>query len=90
MEKFDLAKMQKKGSSSVNKIIVGLIGALVVILILVQLAPTFFTGLGSTGTGLGNVTANPSVPTWLPTIMIIIIATGLVFMAWRVFSGEMK
>lgn len=90
MEKFNLLKAQKKGSTNVNKAVLTLIGALVIILLIVQLAPQFFSGLGTSGSGLGNATANPGVPTWLPTILIVIVAVGLVYLAWNVFSGNMK
>lgn len=82
-----LAKMQKKGNASAKNLIYILIGALIVITLVVQLAPEFFSGLGASG--LGNATANPDVPSWLPTILIIIIGAGLVFLIWRIFDGGM-
>jgi hypothetical protein len=80
------AILQKKGAAQVSGKLKGLIGSLVFIVILVQLAPTFFTGLGSTGTGLANATAYPAVPTWLPTVLIILVAAGLIYAAFEVFT----
>lgn len=82
-----LVLLQKKGQSGVNSKVATLVGALIVIVILASLAPTFFTGVGSR-TGLGNATLNPDSPTWLPTVLIIIIATGLVFVAFKAFGGK--
>lgn len=85
MDAKELLILQKRGKVNTRKSIDVLIGALVVVLIIVALAPQFFTGLGTGANGLGNTTANPSVPTWLPGILIILVAVGLLYIIYDVF-----
>ena len=63
----------KKGA--IDGKIATLIGALIFIVITVALAPTMFSGLNTTGG-----------PTWLNTVLPIIVASGLVFAVYRAFS----
>lgn len=62
-------------AGGVNAKVAGLFGALILIVILASLAPTMFTGLNATGG-----------PTWLDTVLPIVVAGGLVFVAWRAFN----
>ena len=58
-----------------NEKIAALIGALVFIVITVAVAPTMFTGLNTTGG-----------PTWLNTVLPIVVASGLIFAVWSAFN----
>jgi len=72
---FDLKAMQKKGAINAKNHMETLIGALIVVVFLVAVAPEFFTGIG-----LINTTATGgNAPTWLPTILTLVIAAVLVF-----------
>jgi L-asparagine transporter-like permease len=83
MENSKLLLLQKKGQAGVNSKITYLVGALIVIVLAVNLAPEMFTGIAT----LGNETTNPDVPTWVPTILFVIIGAGLVFLIWRAFGN---
>jgi len=76
--------LQKQGQAGVDSKITYLIGALIVIVLAVNLAPEMFGGL----TDLANTTANPDVPTWVPTVLFVIVGAGLVFLIWKVFDGK--
>jgi len=80
---FDLMKMQKKGMASTKHTIDWIIGGLIAIVLIATLSGTIFGYLGTGPTGLGNITANPAVPTWLPTVLIIIVAVGLVYLVLK-------
>jgi len=84
METFKLQDLQKKGSADVNSKVAYLIGALIVIVMAVNLAPEMFSGI----TNLGNETLNPDVPTWVPTVLVIIVGAGIVFLIWRAFGNN--
>jgi len=58
-----------------NSKIATLIGALIFIVLVSALAPTMFSGLNTTGG-----------PTWLTTVLPIIVASGLVFAVWKAFN----
>jgi uncharacterized membrane protein YjdF len=58
-----------------NAKIATLIGALIFIVLVSALAPTMFSGLNATGG-----------PTWLTTVLPIIVASGLVFAVWKAFN----
>ena len=64
---------------AMTKVIDGLLVAIVI----GAIGGTMFSQFGSGG--LGNATANPSVPTWLPTTLVVILAVGLLFLVYRVF-----
>lgn len=64
--------MQKKGASSLK--IGALIGALIFIVLVVALGPTMFEGLNISG-----------APTWMATVLPVIVGAGLVMAVWRVF-----
>ena len=75
----DLKNLQKKGQASLSGKMTGLVGALIVIVLAVALAPTMFTGVES----LAN---ESSTPAWVPTVLYVIIGAGIVFLIWRTFN----
>lgn len=81
---FDLKAMQKKGAGKTASQIEYLIGALILVVIAVALAPTMFASANN----LSNTTANPGVPSWVPTILIIVIGAGLVFLVYEAFGHK--
>lgn len=83
MAKFDLLIAQKKGAAHVSNATDKLIGVLVVVLLVSVLAGTIFGYLGTGATGLGNTTLNPGVPTWLPTVLIVLVAVGILYLVIR-------
>lgn len=80
-EAFDLSLAQKKGAMATNHAVEYIIGALIVVILVSVLAQTIFGNLGSSG--LKNATANPDVPTWLPTTLIIAVAVGLLYLVFK-------
>lgn len=82
MKMKNMSKKGNAGSHAINYLVVGLL----VIVMLSVLSGTIFSYLGTGAVGLGNTTANPSVPTWLPSLLIIIVAIGLVFLVLRAFG----
>lgn len=82
IKKFDLKLMQKKGETSGT--IKFLVGALIVVVLATALAPTMFSNVA-----LLNTTATGgSVPTWVPTVLYVIIGAGIVFLIWRAFGNR--
>lgn len=75
---FENAKdsLNKRGMSPK---VTGLISALILIVLAVALAPTMFYNLNATGLGTNS-------PSWLATVLPIIVAAGLVFIIWRAFN----
>jgi len=61
--------------AGLNGKIATLIGALIFVVIVVAVGPTMFTGLNISG-----------APTWLATVLPIIVASGLLFAIWRAFN----
>jgi hypothetical protein len=83
LQVFDLKAMQKKGSMDVNHSVEYIVGTLIVILLIAVLAGTIFGYLGTGTYGLGNTTANPAVPTWLPSVLIVAVGVGLLYLVFR-------
>jgi len=81
--KFDISLSQKKGQAGINGKISYLIGALIVIVLVVSIAPTMFTSLSD----LSNTTLNPGVPAWVPVVLFVIVGAGLVFLIWKSFGN---
>ena len=69
-----LKKMENKKGMLDGKIAT-LIGALIFIVIAVALMPTMFSGLNTT-----------NGPSWLNTVLPIIVASGMVFAIYRAFK----
>jgi hypothetical protein len=57
------------------------IGAVILVSVIVALAPTVFTDLASS-----NFT--DVAPTWVSTVLPIIIGAGFVFLLWRMFAKK--
>jgi protein-S-isoprenylcysteine O-methyltransferase Ste14 len=81
MNKFNLSEMKKKGASGVDSKINYLVGALIVIVLAVALAPEMFSGVSE----LENETNTPG---WVPTVLYVIIGAGIVFLIWRAFGNS--
>jgi protein-S-isoprenylcysteine O-methyltransferase Ste14 len=71
----------KKGMSSVNSKMQFLIGALIVVVLATSLAPTMFTNVNDLVNGTG-------VPSWVPTVLFVIVGAGLVFLIWKSFGNN--
>jgi len=67
-------------TGKVDKLIYGLIGGLLVMVLLTALAPTIFSSIF----GLNE---SEGVPTWLKPVLFVVSGIGLVFIAWRAFSN---
>lgn len=68
-----LLKTDKRGLAMGQ--ISALIGALIFVVLAVAVAPTMFTGLNETGG-----------PSWLSTVLPVIVSAGLIFAIWKSFS----
>lgn len=66
---------------SINSHVEYLIGALILIVLAVALAPTIFESVNTL-----NGTAG--VPTWVPTVLYVIVGAGLVFLIWKAFGNN--
>lgn len=83
-DKFNLFLAQKKGMASASHATEYIVGALIVVLLIAVLAGTIFSYLGSNSpVGLSNTSANPSVPTWLPPVLIVAVAVGLLTLLFK-------
>jgi len=80
---FNLKIAQKRGMASNSVILENYIGFLITVILFGALAGTFFRYLSNTGSNLGNVTANPDVPLWLPSSLTVIIAVGLLYAIYK-------
>ena len=65
----------------IDKTVGKLFGVLVVILLAVEVLPLIFDGIAGM-TGLES-----EVPSWLTTVLTVIIGAGMVFMIWRLFDN---
>jgi len=74
--------MQKKGQAGVNSKVSYLIGALIVVVLATAIAPEMFSNIA-------NLTGNESdTPTWVPSVLFVIVGAGLVFLIWRAFGNN--
>ena len=73
--------MDKKGSLNVSKGMEYAIGAVILVSVIVALAPTIFDDLA-------NATFTGSAPTWVSTVLPIIVGAGFVFLLWRMFANK--
>ncbi|MFW6130784.1 MAG: hypothetical protein ACOC56_06320 [Atribacterota bacterium] len=78
MENKKLRSLQIKGAPAVDKKMTALIGALIVIVLATSLAPTMFENVDE----LTNATG---VPSWVPTVLVVIVGAGLVYLIWDTF-----
>lgn len=76
--------LNNRGAIANGKVIFGVIIALLLAGVLISaLGGTIFSNLGTGVGGLGNTTANPSVPTYLPTILIALFAFAIIFAVYK-------
>lgn len=82
MEKFNLISLQNKaGRGATGSHVEYLIGALILIVLATSLAPTLFSSVN-------DLNGSAGVPTWVPTVLFVIVGAGLVFMIWKAFNGN--
>jgi len=74
---FKLKNSQKGGKASVEV----LIGVVILLILVAQLAPTALVGLF-------NATAFAGVPAWVPSTLGILGAVAFVYIIWRSASGK--
>jgi len=72
--------VKKKMAEKINSRITMLFGLLILIVLMVALAPTMFSGI--------NATAIPGAPTFFITILPLLIAVALIFVIWKFVSSE--
>lgn len=77
---FDREALQRKGQAGVNGKMTALISAVIVIFLVTALAPEMFTQLDALST-------STTTPSWVPTVMFVIVGAGLVFLVWRTFQN---
>lgn len=80
---FSLKDAQKKGSANVSHAVDKIVNVLVAVLLVAVMAGTIFGYLGTGANGLGNVTANPSAPTWLSPVLIIVVGITLLYLVLK-------
>lgn len=78
---FNLLNAQKKAQKGLDSKMTGLIGAVIIIFLVTALAPEIFTQLGV-------LEANADTPSWVATVMFVIVGAGLVFLVWRTFNTK--
>ena len=81
MEKFDLKKMHKKGSSKTGNQMTYLIGGLIVVVLAVSLAPEMFSSIAV-------LEADVNTPAWVSVVLYVIVGAGVVFLIWRSFGNN--
>jgi len=81
---FNLLKLQNKAGAGIDSKISYLIGALVLIVLIVALAPDMFSNLA-----LMNTTSEGgNTPNWVPTTLVVIVGAGLIFLVWNAIGGS--
>ena len=80
-QNFNLLNAQKKAQKGLDSKMTGLIGAVIIIFLVTALAPEIFTQLGV-------LDANADTPSWVATVMFVIVGAGLVFLVWRTFNTK--
>ncbi len=65
----------------IDKTVGKLFGVLVVILLAVEVLPLIFEGIA----GMAGVESE--VPSWLTTVLTVIVGAGMVFMVWKLFDN---
>lgn len=81
--KFNLLLAQKRGMANVSHSVDYLIGGLITVVLTATLAGTIFSYLGTGSVGLGNSSVAPGTPSWLPGLLIVIVAVGIVYLILR-------
>lgn len=72
----NLISVDKKGQ--VRGAVYSMVGALIIIVLAVALAPTMFA----------NLTDISGAPDWFGTVAPVLVSSGLIFMIWRAFNGR--
>ena len=82
-----LKELQEEGQASISGKMTALIGAVIIIFLAVALAPEMFEQTASLEAvnGTGDL-IHPDIPSYLPTIMFVMIGAGIVFMVWKTFD----
>ena len=78
---FDLSKLQKRGQAGLNSKMSGLVGALIIVVLAVALAPTMFGDIAVLG-------ADENTPNWVGPVLFVIVGAGIVFLIWRAFNNK--
>ena len=86
--------MMKRAQSSINNKMTLLISGVVLVFLIAQLAPQMFTSLADgastnvtvTNSTGGEVTVEDPIPSWVVSVLTVIIGAGVVFMIWRHFN----
>ena len=73
---FDLKAMSKKGQKGLEGSIEKAVGAVILVAIVAALSPEIFEDLDGLSTATG-------VPSWVPTVLIIVAGAGFVFLVYR-------
>ena len=88
--KFNILAAQKRGMASTSHTVDYLVNGLVAAVLIGALAGTIFGYFGTGANGLGNRTLNPDTPTWLPSVMLIIAAVGVLYLFLRAMGVTKK
>ena len=75
----DFTRLQKKAQSGISGKMTSLVGALIVIVLAVALAPEMFSGVADLETDVNT-------PGWVPIVLYVIVGAGLVFLIWKTFN----
>lgn len=82
ISKEELSILQDEvGQMQINDSMTKIIGALIIVVLAVALAPTMFSSVS-------DLVNSTGVPSWVPTVLYVIIGAGIVFLIWRVFMGN--
>lgn len=73
-------KLNKKGASGVSKAMLAMLMMVIIVQLMISFAPTMFDGLT-------NITG---APTWVGTVLPILIGAFLIFIIWAVVSKVAK
>ncbi len=71
-------KMSRKGQTNMNSTVTALLTGLIVVVMATALAPDMFTNIS-------DLEGDANVPSWVPTVMYLVVGAGLVFLIWNVF-----
>lgn len=90
MKKFSINEMKKQGKVDVDKYVGIVIGVLITIILITKLAPEMFSSI----TGMekvvnetsGECIENCNTPEFVPTVLVIVIGAGLIYMIWRTIN----
>lgn len=79
MKKF-IKSLQKKGQAGVSKHMNSLVGGLIVVVLATALAPEMFENID-------GLTEAAGVPSWVPSVLLVIVGAGIVFLIWKAFDN---